>query len=67
LASNLRRVPTRIEIHITRGQGVQKKSALKEKVFAEPAIAEALDLFDGRVLSYTVIDDTEIPEENGGD
>ncbi len=55
LASELRGVPTKLEIHINK-----KKSAgrdIKQKAMSEPVVKEALDLFEGRVVNVKQIED----------
>jgi DNA polymerase-3 subunit gamma/tau len=59
LASELRKVPTRIEIHIKKPQKTPSKARLKEKVLSEPVIKEALDLFDGKVLDFSALEKEE--------
>lgn len=49
LATELRALPTKIEIHITHSEK-ESASDLKERIKSEPAIMEALDLFDGRIV-----------------
>ena len=45
-------------------KGIRKKD-LKEKVREEPLIKEALELFEGRIVDVTPVDDTE-NIQNGG-
>jgi len=49
LATELRAIPTKIEIHITHSEK-ESSSGLKERMKAEPVVMEALDLFDGRIV-----------------
>jgi DNA polymerase-3 subunit gamma/tau len=65
LASDLRKAPTRIEIHIKKSSKSHDKPGLRERVLSEPVIKEALDLFEGRVLNYNVVEEKENPK-NGG-
>jgi hypothetical protein len=59
LASELRKSPTKIEIHIKKPQKTPSISRLKEKVLSEPVIKEALDLFDGKVLDFSALEKEE--------
>ncbi len=54
----------RIRLATAHKKGVRKKD-LKEKVLAEPLIKEALELFEGRIVDVTPVDDTE-NIKNGG-
>jgi len=49
LASELRAMPTRLEIHITHSEK-ESSNGLKERMKSEPVVMEALDLFDGRIV-----------------
>jgi DNA polymerase-3 subunit gamma/tau len=49
LATELRAMPTKIEIHITHSEK-ESNGELKERIKSEPAVMEALDLFDGRIV-----------------
>jgi DNA polymerase-3 subunit gamma/tau len=50
LATDLRALPTKIEIHIAHSIK-ESNGELKERIKSEPAIMEALDLFDGRIVN----------------
>jgi hypothetical protein len=54
----------RIKMVTAHKKGIRKKD-LKEKVREEPLIKEALELFEGRIVDVTPVDDTE-NIKNGG-
>jgi hypothetical protein len=54
----------RIKMVTAHKKGIRKKD-LKEKVREEPLIKEALELFEGRIVDVTPVDDTE-NIQNGG-
>jgi DNA polymerase-3 subunit gamma/tau len=49
IASGILGAPVKLQIHVRQSRREGKKE-LKEKVMSEPAIKEALDLFEGRVV-----------------
>jgi DNA polymerase-3 subunit gamma/tau len=65
VASEARGVPTGVEIHIRKPSVASGRTDLKDKVFSEPVIKEALDLFEGRVLDFGVVEERE-DLKNGG-
>ncbi len=54
----------RIKLATAHKKGMRKKD-LKEKVLTEPLIKEALELFEGRIVDVTPVDDSE-NIKNGG-
>ncbi|MFC1549345.1 DNA polymerase III subunit gamma/tau [Nitrospirota bacterium] len=56
LTTELRALPTKIEIHIKHLEK-ESTSELKERIKSEPAIMEALDLFDGRIVHVKKLKD----------
>ncbi len=59
IASGLRGAPTKIGINIQSKKIVRKKD-LKDKALSEPAVKEAIELFDGRII------DVKLKENTGG-
>ncbi len=60
IASSVRKSPTKIEIDIKTKKVIRKKD-LKDKVLADPAIKEVIELFDGRII------DVKMKENTGGE
>jgi DNA polymerase-3 subunit gamma/tau len=59
MVSDVRKAPTRLNIEIKLKKVVHKKD-IKDKILTDPAIKEAIDLFDARVI------DVKIKENTGG-
>lgn len=60
IASDVRKRPTKIAIDIQTKRVIRKKD-LKDKVLADPAIKEVVELFDGRII------DVKLKENTGGE
>jgi len=60
IASNIRKNPTKIEIDV-RAKKIIRKKDIKDKVLANPAIKEVIELFDGRII------DIKARENTGGE
>lgn len=52
LASAIRGVPTKIEIHIIKSRPATPQVDMKTRVMADPGVKEAMSLFDGRIVDY---------------
>lgn len=59
IASGLRGAPTKIGINI-QSKKIVRKNDLKDKALSEPAVKEAIELFDGRII------DVKLKENTGG-
>lgn len=60
IASDVRESPTKIAIDIQTKRVIPKKD-MKDKVLADPAIKEVVELFDGRII------DVKLKENTGGE
>ena len=56
LTSELRDIPTKIEIHITHSAQSESATEIRTRVKSDPVIAEALDLFEGRIVHVRKLD-----------
>lgn len=58
IASDIRGSNTKIEIHTEIRKPVRKKD-LQDKVIADPAVKEIVDLFDGRIVDVKIKENTD--------
>lgn len=59
IASEVRGLPTAVEIIVEQPVPPPSKKELKDRIMSEPMVKEALSLFDGRVVDVKQVDDKE--------